>query len=827
VIPRPPYELQLGEAVNLAMSGPRMLRLLRKAHPEFAMSIEWVRPVSIDLEPGRRCRIRYHLQCRRSQGGMRRLAAHLRLEPGGRAWADDLPAPDPGHLVDGSRNSPPTGCSQSEIDRQASEGCGLELTALESVLELLPLDRGLPGLGLALQPERIAECLNGSSVSPDRPPELRRWRIEQHRPGCSARLRYSLRVSAGAVYVYGELRSPEVARRLALLGRALEGAGIEAPRSLALLPDAGLLLQARLPGSTLSDLSAGFHPDILQMLTDLLRRLGRLGQPGVTRLVALDPDDMIRRATDQAMHLLPSLESRIAALAGRLMRDLAHASPVRATVHSDLRASGLRLGRTGLAFEDLDGLGFGPREWTPASLAADLGLRAMEGEAGAAGLRAAWLDHWRALGECSDASLAACESLTLLCRLAEPFARLDPDWPEGMVRRLELAEQCCARVAPGARPPRQASRVAGRGQGTGRVVPTEVSAVDGTRIGADPGLPQLAALRSPRIMTPRLRAALVEPGLEIRAIETMRHKPGRRCLLRYRVITAERDATWLVGKTFASSRGPRVYELHRRIYAGRAMGAEVHLPKALAYLPDLKLLLLSRLPGSPLAAQMLAGQSRPSEAMAVALARLHGSGLELEREHGLEHELALLDRRIIGLSRVNPKLGQATARARDELERRLAPWRAGWRRMPAHRDCYHEQFLFGPAGLSALDFDDAAMSDPTLDAGNSLAHLLLLSLQVPRSAGQMAQARSAFERGLRVSAVDYPAPLLALMECASLLRLVTIHHAGENGQRLARELLSAAQLSLTRVRSQTEPGSDLAPPGRSPLNTRIGKWEVS
>lgn len=779
MIPRPPVPGPLGERIDLAMSGPRMLALVQDALPvKGAAALESVQPIELLLRPGRAPRLRYALRRVAGAGDPGRLSAHLALPESSGGWR--------GRSERGTTH-----------DRRIEPGARLPLPALGSALEILPCDRGLPGLPAAFDLERVGLVLTGGAQAASEGLELRRCRLLEHHPGRRAVLRYSLRAPAGADYVYGQLAPGVEAARLAELGAALARTGLLLPSGLAGWPAEGLLLQGRPPGAALLALTPSEASAQLPALRQLCRLLAALGSDAsgprlgaaLARLPRRDPEAPARAAAG----LVPELGARITRLAERAAVTLAARSHGMGVGYREPSAERLRATGRGIALDDLAAFALGPREQVAAGLAADLALRATEGRPELADLRADWL---AAIGADFDPlALAAAETLALLERLAEPLARLEPDWPERMAERLALAERRLP-VAGGS----AGRRSRRRSEGAPARAP----------IPRDPALPQLEALADMAAMTERLREVLDAPGLVLETAEPMRHKPGRRCLLRYRVRRAGGEPVWLIGKTFASSRGPRVAQLHRLIHARSALGPTVRVPEVLAYLPDVKLLLLAQLPGEALAPRLLAGDGRAAAAMAGALASLHGSELELEREHGLDRELAPLDRRLRALEGECPELGASARRALALLGETLEPWRGRWRRHPAHRDCYHEQFLYGPAGLAALDFDDAAMADPCLDAGNLLAHLCLLGWQFPSRMDRVARARGAFERGLADSAIDYPKALLAAMECASLLRLVAIHRSGPDGARVARGLLLSATARLRAAR--LEAGSAGRPP---------------
>jgi Ser/Thr protein kinase RdoA (MazF antagonist) len=167
----------------------------------------------------------------------------------------------------------------------------------------------------------------------------------------------------------------------------------------------------------------------------------------------------------------------------------------------------------------------------------------------------------------------------------------------------------------------------------------------------------------------------------------------------------------------------------------------------------------------------------------------------LERRHGLDDELAPLAGRV---ERTAASSGPLAGRARRCLElagvcaERPWPWR--WR--PVHRDFYHDQVLVGGHGLSVLDWDDAAMSEPAVDVANFVAHLRLLALQRTGTPDALESVSAAFVERYRQLDADLEPSLVRFLEGTTLLRLAEIHLPRERGEWLSERLLQQSELLL-------------------------------
>ena len=360
------------------------------------------------------------------------------------------------------------------------------------------------------------------------------------------------------------------------------------------------------------------------------------------------------------------------------------------------------------------------------------------------GARASFIEQY---GRVPARAVALLETGALLKLVVAPFRRLEPDWPEQVEERLRLAERRLGEWGRG-RPGRRAARF-------------------------DAALPQLALLTDPALVGPALERELYGHPVEVRAVGVVRHKPGRRCTLRYDVRIGARTER-LYAKTFASERGPDVYRKLRAIVDANPFGSAVELPEPVGYVTRLKLLLQREVHGAPVRGVLLAGDQDLAARIADGIHLLHAAPIELDRRHGLERELAVLHERIDRLTE------------RDQARRCLsalesaAAGRFEWRWRPVHRDFYYDQVFVDGSTLGLLDLDDAAMSEPALDVSNFLAHLRLLALEEPSRCEGIAAAANAFRNRMRSLDPDLDPSLLRVLEAGTLLRLACIHerHAG-------------------------------------------------
>jgi Ser/Thr protein kinase RdoA (MazF antagonist) len=418
----------------------------------------------------------------------------------------------------------------------------------------------------------------------------------------------------------------------------------------------------------------------------------------------------------------------------------------------------------GVVLLDLDAAGMGNPLLDVGAFLAQLSTRHADSA------RAAFLESYSRASGLALAGLPAFEAAALLRIAVKPFRQLEADWPDEVDRRIELA----------------ADRLS-----QGRTSHPSVSSV------ADARLPQLGLLQDPAAVGRELEQLLREGPVAVVQATVVRHKPGRRCLLRYEVRVgsnaAARDEV-LYGKVFASRRGAQVYERLRAVSSAAACGPGVAVPEPVGYVAALKLLVLRAVPGEPARALLLAGEASTAVRIAEAIHSLHGSGVPFDRRHRLHDEVASLPERVERIAESSELLAGPAQRCL-ELVNRLAERQWPWRWHPVHRDFYHDQVLVGEHGLSVLDFDDAAMSEPALDVANFMAHLRLLGFQEGES-DALAASASAFESRYRELDPRLDPALVRFLEGATLLRLADIHLPRPRGQWLAERLLQHSELLL-------------------------------
>lgn len=273
----------------------------------------------------------------------------------------------------------------------------------------------------------------------------------------------------------------------------------------------------------------------------------------------------------------------------------------------------------------------------------------------------------------------------------------------------------------------------------------------------DREMPTLAAALAPeeaqRQFEERLgRLAGTGGRLRVREIRVVRYKPGRRCLIEYRLEVERADAppeeVSLLGKVRARRFGKSGLRLLRAFReAGFGPDAEdgICVPEPVGHIPKFRMWLQRKVPGRA-ATELLAEPEGAELARRIAEAahKVHGAGVSPERSHSMADELRILRERLPLTLEEHPQWEERIMRLLEACEQLGAtvpePEPAG-----IHRDFYADQVIVDGDRLHLIDFDLYCAGDPALDVGNFLGHVAEQSLRRLGDPGALADVESALE----------------------------------------------------------------------------------
>ncbi|MCC7019492.1 MAG: phosphotransferase [Ardenticatenales bacterium] len=689
------------------------------------------------------------------------------------------------------------------------------LASIGAVLQLAPVDRKVPWLVEAMAPGVMARALGQDpATAGDLAIELVR-----HVPERKGVLRIVRSPGSGDA-AYAKIHSRRDAARLGNLQRALQARNLPVGALLAVDEARHMTVVAAVPGRTLrelrdTDVDIDGSGDRSVWTSAAVAAVGRLhALPAtcrvastLTRCSADDVAGAVRAAGAYIDALLPSSSP----IAGRLAERIAAAiavSPWRARiVHGDWYDRQVLVGDDGVFLIDFDDAAIGEPAFDHGTFVAHYGAWAAAAsvatgaaEHGAARRAQATTDAVRdivrTLVGATDPTavrlLPLYEAAALLRLAIHPFRRLDPHWPTAVAAIVAAAE---ARFVEHGR-----SRLA---MPSGSAVPRVAPPPPVPLVPADPTLPTLALAISPSHITAALRN-LGQGETHVTTARVVRYKPGRRCLVEY-AVTSDRAAsdsfavpapmpTVLYGKIFASARGARVLAAHAHLHAAQHPDGP-QLPEPVGYLDESRIVLLGAVPGVPVTSRLCAGDVALAARIGTALGALHASPAPLERRHDPADELAPLTARVARLLAADERVGRRAQVALARLEA-AAPRPRDWRHQPVHRDLHPEQVLVAPDGrIGFVDLDDASLSEPALDVGNFVAHMVWLGCRAPAGTARLRAAALAFKRAHAAMDRRIDPAVRRWCEAAALLRLADVHLAA-GGVPLAAALVTACGARL-------------------------------
>ncbi len=274
---------------------------------------------------------------------------------------------------------------------------------------------------------------------------------------------------------------------------------------------------------------------------------------------------------------------------------------------------------------------------------------------------------------------------------------------------------------------------------------------------ADPRMPLLARALDPDEVERHLHARDIGPPgaparLALRAIRTVRYKPGRRCLIEYdlevRCPDTPPEVVTLVAK--ARSRGADAGTFHL-LQALRARGFDeaspdgVAVPEPVAVIPALGVWLQRKVPGTAATAALAEpGGVALARRLADALHKLHRAGAAARRRHTMADELRILHRCLESLAERRPEWGRRLGRLLSACDR-LGAATPPRPLVGIHRDFYPDHALLDGERLYLLDFDLYCEGDPALDVGNCVAHITEQSVRTRGDPGALADREAALE----------------------------------------------------------------------------------
>src|SRR5438874_470747 len=279
-----------------------------------------------------------------------------------------------------------------------------------------------------------------------------------------------------------------------------------------------------------------------------------------------------------------------------------------------------------------------------------------------------------------------------------------------------------------------------------------LSLPDADLVRRDPALPGLGTVLDPARFVAALRAARPELGIEAVQVSYVHYKPGRECIVGYRLPRSERapepsDPRALRGTLDLYAVAQRRERRERKHpAAGRAPGcSDEHRVLAFEWLAGERL--------SDLVVQRgRTGGEPPRDAAALAgtaLAALHAQPADGLPRLARAEEARQLCARAEELAHTFPPLAERAALLAHRLAARLRD--APTAEHPIHGDFYAKQVLLDGGRVGIIDLDQAARGDPAFDLGRFIAHVERAAVRDGLPARHVADLTRAFLDGYQAA----------------------------------------------------------------------------
>lgn len=258
---------------------------------------------------------------------------------------------------------------------------------------------------------------------------------------------------------------------------------------------------------------------------------------------------------------------------------------------------------------------------------------------------------------------------------------------------------------------------------------------------SDPSMPQVAIALDRRRCGPLFKRGLrklVAEGqvLRIHRIEVLRHKPGKRCVIRYDVFTeppGDPERAFAILGKIRAKRAPNTAFNQQQAFWDAGFASEsadgISVPEPVGIIDELLMWFQRKCPGktATLLITPEASDDLPKR-VAEAAVKIHRANVPTEKSHSLGDELRILQDCFAAVQKLRP---QWSDRLKKLLEKMAAAAALGDRPIVGiHRDFYSDQILFDGERVFVLDLDLYCMGDPALDVGNFVGHLTEQSMRL-------------------------------------------------------------------------------------------------
>lgn len=322
----------------------------------------------------------------------------------------------------------------------------------------------------------------------------------------------------------------------------------------------------------------------------------------------------------------------------------------------------------------------------------------------------------------------------------------------------------------------------------------------------DPALPFLADLAATIPAVASACAGSLPQGAMPRDARLVRHKPGRRCLVRYAFADGNGGEIVVYGKASGKRLDERSFRTQHILWQhgfDTGSGDGISVAEPLGLVPEFRMWLQRKASGRG-AGDFLSPQGDPASMhrVAAALAKLHRADLPVERQWTIEDEMTMLRGRLLDTARMHPALADGISevlrRCEQAAERLEESTDTG-----VHRDFYFDQVLVDGERVTLVDLDLCARGDAAIDVGNFIAHVTEFALRRYGDAEALASFEDAFLRYFLALSPMVSPDAVEIYAALSLARHISISLAMPERRQTTASLVRLSRERLDRIVGDT------------------------
>ena len=293
--------------------------------------------------------------------------------------------------------------------------------------------------------------------------------------------------------------------------------------------------------------------------------------------------------------------------------------------------------------------------------------------------------------------------------------------------------------------------------------------------------------------------------MEVKSINSLRHKKGKRCLVKYELNTQQGPRT-IVGKSRAKGLDTKTIKAQRSLAEdfgfGMSASDRIRVPEVVGVHPHWNMWFQEWVPGKTFGELMARNQLNDRAIQTgKSIAKLHRSGFVPHKSHTLHDEIDILE---VGFLAVASKLPHYKGRLNCILsDCQDLVSRVGDQTTCIHRDFYQDQIVFSGDTAYLIDLDLICNGHPAIDIGNFVAHLCEHGIRLHGDGDYWKVAANQLITSYLTEKPNVSRGDIDIMVGVSLARHIVISQRIESRQPVTPQIIEEVEIKLACLRNQT------------------------